>query len=113
MSDTALASIKPPHLRKDLPLLGNDSRARARHRATPLYVGIAVFAIAIAIAGFWPKYFGPFMSGTLETPSIIHVHAAVFIGWLVIFGTQAWLAATGRVALHRKVGDYVLYWGLL
>jgi hypothetical protein len=78
-----------------------------------LYIGIAIFAIATAVAGFWPKYFGPFLGGTLETPSIIHVHAAVFIGWLVLFGVQAWLASTGRIALHRRLGDYALYWGLL
>ena len=84
-----------------------------RVNRAPVYMGIAALTVAIAIAGFWPKYFGPLVGGTLQTLTIIHVHAVVFVGWLVIVGLQAWFAARGRMALHRRFGDYAMYWGVL
>lgn len=86
---------------------------RAFFRRPPLYVGVAALTIAIALAGFWLKYFGPLVAGTLQTLTIIHVHAAVFVGWLAIVGIQAWLAATGRTALHIRVGKFAIWWGVL
>jgi hypothetical protein len=50
-----------------------------------LYVGIAMLALAVAAVGFWPTYFGPLLAGTVDKPAIIHVHAAVDVGWLAIF----------------------------
>ena len=72
-------------------------RAAARRR---LYVGLALLAIAIAAVGFWPSYFGPLLAGGVEKPSFIHLHAAVYVGWLALFLSQATLAATGRTASH-------------
>ena len=94
-----------------LPATGE--RAVRRHSPRPLYIGIALLAIATAIAGFWPKYFGPLLAGALATPAIIHLHAAVFVGWLVIVLIQVYFAATHRLALHRRFGDYAMYWGLI
>jgi hypothetical protein len=86
---------------------------RVRPQRGPVYIAIGALAIITAVAGFWPKYFGPFFAGTLQTIPMIHVHAAVFVGWLLIVVAQAWFAASGRLALHRKVGNYGMYWGLL
>jgi hypothetical protein len=78
-----------------------------------LYVGIAMLAIAVAAVGFWPTYFGPLLAGTVDKPAINHVHAAVYVGWLAIFLTQAALAATGRVASHVKLGRFAIGYGVL
>jgi hypothetical protein len=85
----------------------------ARRRRPPVYVTVAILSVAIALAGFWPKYFGPLLAGTLQTDTMIHIHAVVFLGWLVIVGVQAWFAASGRIALHMRVGHYAMYWGVL
>jgi hypothetical protein len=96
---------------------GDGIRDAAARRPTlrrpPLYIGVALLTVAIAIAGFWPRYFGPLVTGTLETVTIIHVHAVVFVGWLVVVGLQAWFAASGRTALHIRVGNYAIWWGVL
>jgi hypothetical protein len=84
-----------------------------RPARTNPYIAVGLLAIATAFAGFWPKYFGPLFGGTLATPRIIHVHAAVFVGWLVIVLVQAWFAATGRLSWHRRFGEYAMYWGLV
>jgi len=78
-----------------------------------LYVGIAVLAIAIAAVGFWPTYFGPLLAGGVDKPAIIHFHAAVYVGWLAIFLTQVAFAATGRLALHMKLGRFAIGYGVL
>ena len=88
-------------------------RQAAKTRLRPVYLVAAALAIATAIAGFWPKYFGPFFAGSLQAIPVIHLHAAVFIGWLAIFAMQAWFAARGRMTLHRRVGEYAMYWGVL
>lgn len=85
-------------------------RPAARRR---LYVGLALLAIAIAAVGFWPTYFGPLLAGGIDKPSIIHFHAAVYVGWLALFLTQATLAATGRTASHMKLGRFAMGYGAL
>jgi hypothetical protein len=77
------------------------------------YVGLAVLATLIAAVGFWPAYFGPLVAGTADKTLIIHFHAAVYVGWLAIFVTQALLAATGRVASHIKLGRFAIGYGVL
>jgi hypothetical protein len=78
-----------------------------------LYVGLALLAITLALVGFWPSYFGPLFAGSVDKPTIIHFHAAVYVGWLAIFLTQVVLAATGRVALHLKLGRIAIGYGVL
>jgi 4-amino-4-deoxy-L-arabinose transferase-like glycosyltransferase len=85
-------------------------RTRAPRR---LYVGLALLAIAIVVAGFWRTYFGPLLAGAVDKPSIIHVHAVIYVGWLAIFLAQALLAATGRVAAHMKLGRLATGYGVL
>ena len=79
-----------------------------------VYWPIALLSIAIALLGFWPTYFGVLLlSGSVHTLPIIHVHAAVFSGWLVLVLTQAVLAATGHTALHIKIGKFGFVYGVL
>jgi len=85
-------------------------RAAARRR---LYVGLALLAIAIAAVGFWPTYFGPLVAGNVAKTAVIHLHAAVYVGWLALFLTQAALAATGRTASHVKLGRFAIGYGVL
>lgn len=85
-------------------------RTAARRR---LYVGLALLAIAIAGVGFWPTYFGPLVAGTVAKTAVIHLHAAVYVGWLALFLTQAALAATGRVASHIKLGRFAMGYGVV
>lgn len=77
------------------------------------YVPAACVASLIAIIGFWPTYFGPLLAGTLQTTPVIHVHAAVFVGWLLLVIAQAALAALGNRALHIKLGTFGMVYCLL
>jgi len=77
------------------------------------YIGISLLAVLIAAMGFWPTYFGPLLAGAADHPTVIHVHAAIFSGWLALFAAQAVLAAGGQIALHRKVGEVGIWYGVL
>jgi len=56
----------------------------------------------IAVAGFWPSYLGPLFTGAFEHASVIHLHAAVYAGWLALFITQTSLVSGSRAVLHRR-----------
>ena len=77
------------------------------------YIAIALLVAAIALGGFWPKYFSKMAALAPDSPWFIHVHAAVFSGWLAIFFTQSWLAAHGKLKLHRRLGRFFFPYGVL
>jgi hypothetical protein len=79
----------------------------------PFYVGITLLVTVLAFVGFWPTYFGPLFAGTVEKLPVIHVHAAVYVGWLALFIAQAWFAATRRMDLHVKLGNFGIGYGAL
>ncbi|HYE86729.1 MAG TPA: hypothetical protein VEA16_10265, partial [Vicinamibacterales bacterium] len=89
------------------------ARSGAYRRPKFLYIALGCLMAALAIAGFWPSYFGHLPRGTLDQPLVIHFHAVVFTGWLVIVIAQAWLAAAGRVALHRRLGTFLFVYGAI
>jgi hypothetical protein len=79
----------------------------------PFYIGASLLMGLIAVVGFWPTYFGPLVKGTIAQPLLIHIHATVFTGWLVLFLTQAVLAATKQVAWHLRLGKIGIGYGAL
>ena len=77
------------------------------------YIGLSLFATLIAFVGFWPTYFGPLLAGTVDKPPVIHFHAVVYVGWLAVFIAQTVFAATGRFALHVRLGRIGIGYGVL
>ena len=87
---------------------------RAATRTRRVFVPLALLAILMAAVGFWPGYFGPVLAGDeAPRPLLVHVHAVVFVGWLAMFAMQAALAATGRVALHMRLGPWLFAFGVV
>jgi hypothetical protein len=82
-------------------------------RRSPAYLGIAILFAGIVTWGFWRSYFAPLISGTVERPWIVHLHAAVFVGWVLLLVAQAALATAGRVRWHRQVGLAGMAYGAL
>jgi hypothetical protein len=77
------------------------------------YLLLSVLLAVLATIGFWPQYFGPLVTGTVDSLPIIHFHASVYVIWLVLFILQCALVAFGKVALHRQVGRFGLIWGFV
>jgi hypothetical protein len=70
------------------------------------HVRLAAACLAVAVIGFAPTYWLPLVRGTLRVPAILHVHAAVFYGWTLLFLLQTWLAANRKVVRHREFGVF-------
>lgn len=85
----------------------------ARRRDHQFYFGITLFLIATVVVGFWQSYFGSLLSGGVARPLVMHLHGAVFTGWMALLFLQVWLAATGRVSRHRRVGSFGIWYGAL
>lgn len=83
-----------------------------RARAKKFYVGLALGVATIAFVGFWPTYFGPLLAVNADHLPLIHFHAAVYVGWLLIFVAQVFFAARGRIDLHMKLGKFGIGYGV-
>src|SRR5512138_1053020 len=70
----------------------------------PLYVSAAIAAALIMFAGFAPTYYLKSAFGTPDLDAFRHLHGAVMTTWFALFLAQAWLAASGRIRLHRQLG---------
>jgi hypothetical protein len=67
---------------------------------------MAILSSLVIVTGFASKYFPHFST----VPPIIHVHAAVFAGWLAITILQTTLVRIGNTRLHRTLGTiFVVY----
>lgn len=77
------------------------------------YIGLSLLVTAIAFVGFWSTYFGPLLAGTVDKLPVIHVHAAIYVGWLAIFIAQAVFAAARRMDLHVRLGNIGIGYGVL
>lgn len=47
---------------------------------------------------------------SFNAPLIVHLHAVVFMGWLVIILAQAWLGTGGNLVMHRRLGRLAVVW---
>ena len=70
------------------------------------FMGAAV--AIIVFAGFARSYYlSHWLTAPARTPEItplLHIHATVFTSWILLQVVQPALAASGRVAIHRKLG---------
>jgi hypothetical protein len=85
-------------------------RGMRRRRAT-LYIVLPLLMIAMAVAGFWPQYYGRLVTGAaLEGVSLhpmVHLHSTLFLLWLGIIVFQAALVRSGNGRWHRQIGPWL------
>lgn len=75
------------------------------------YGGMAIAMAVLAFSGFAPTYYVQFFSGGARatvsggpfTP-LVHLHGALFTGWVLLFIAQTALVASHRVVVHRRLG---------
>ena len=66
------------------------------------YGSMAVAILVTVFIGFAPTYY--LLDSFAGVTGLVHVHAAVFSAWVLLFLTQTALVAAGRVTLHRRLG---------
>jgi hypothetical protein len=77
------------------------ARSAAERR---LYTVAAIAAGLVVLAGFARTYYLKVAFGTPDLTALKHIHGIVMTAWFTLFAVQVRLVATGRTALHRKVG---------
>lgn len=117
--DTKPASSKDP-VSREASVSGEDVASRTEDDASSsFFIGVALFLMVVAFLGFWPSYFGPLLQGeeiTMRLPTriqpwVIHLHAALFMGWMVTLLVQTLLIARQKTRTHMTLGRYGLALG--
>lgn len=80
-------------------------RAGQRDR---FFLILSLAMIAVIVGGF--SFNLAMGRSSFGLPLIYHVHAFVFMGWILIYLAQNLLIATENVRLHRKLGWIALVW---
>jgi hypothetical protein len=83
----------------------------ARRVRPSIVIPLAFLMAAIAVAGFWRTYFHALFTGQSRAEWLVHGHAVIFMGWIGLVALQAYLAITGRTALHVKIGKFGMAYG--
>src|SRR5579859_3620682 len=89
-----------------LPLYTSAARDRK------FYIGMAIVMLLTALVGFSRTYFLGLISGHATTitgrvpNATVHLHALLFMSWLVLFIVQTNLIATHHVKVHPKLGYF-------
>ncbi len=68
------------------------------------FLYMAISFLVIAVVGFSTTFFIPLARGNFSAPPVIHIHAALVFGWLLLLILQILLIQKRNVALHRKLG---------
>jgi uncharacterized membrane protein YozB (DUF420 family) len=71
--------------------------------AFPGFVALIWFVI---LMGFVPDVIHKFRKQGFNYPLAVHIHAAVYVSWLVLLTVQTALIGRGRVAAHRGLGIF-------
>lgn len=73
-----------------------------------IYVGMTLLFLAITLAGFIPdsldKMAAVARGERPPFPWVLHAHAVLMASFLALLLAQSWLGATGRTALHQRLG---------
>ena len=74
------------------------------------FLGAAIAMTLVIFAGFSTQL--AMGRSTFYSPPLVHAHAIVFMGWVVIYLLQNVLVATNRIGLHRRLGWVAAGWML-
>ena len=74
-----------------------------RHDRAFFLAFVAMAWVAI-VMGFGPELHGQIKGRATFPPLIVHVHAVIFTGWMILFTAQIWLIRSRRADIHRKLG---------
>jgi len=89
-----------------------ESRGKLRPQRW-FYSSLSILAALIVAGGFWNTYWKGAFDGSIQKSWVVDLHAAVFVGWIVLFIAQATLIFRGRTDVHRKVGKFGILYGFV
>lgn len=82
--------------------------APSGRRDDGFFLGGAIAMTVVIFAGFSLQL--AMGRSSFAAPPLVHAHAIVFMGWVVIYLLQNAFVATDRMALHRRLGWLAAVW---
>lgn len=88
----------------------NTARSNLNPPLPFFYMGMSLFFMILVFIGFGPSYFMPLLSGqeastiTVEMSWIVHVHAIIYLAWMVLLILQTILISKDKTEAHMKLG---------
>lgn len=80
----------------------------AYNREARFYFVLACGMALVLVGGF--SFHLAMGRSSFAAPAIIHAHAVLFMGWLGFYVLQNYLAASGEMGLHRRLGWVAVPW---
>jgi hypothetical protein len=84
--------------------LASQSTNLLRRKSGLFYVWMSAACLAVAFVGFLPTYWLQLPRSTFIGPPLLHLHAILFFGWILLLLSQTVLAARGQLKHHRAWG---------
>jgi len=82
-------------------------------RARWIYLALVLLLMVMVGLGFGP-YYRDLAMGQAKAHWLIHVHAAIYSGWLLLLLWQVLLVRRGHTKAHRRLGRFgIAYGGLV
>ena len=75
------------------------------------FMGASLAMAFVVVAGFSVQH--AMGRSSFAAPVLLHAHAIVFMGWIMLYVIQNSLAVTGRLSLHRRLGWIGAVWIVL
>ena len=86
-----------------------EPKARGRIRAPSFALSLILAMCFFVFGGFGMHSALPALRGDFPpAPPIVHLHAVLFVSWMLLLVVQAGLVNAGKVTLHRSLG----MWGI-
>ncbi|MGZ3258135.1 MAG: hypothetical protein ACXWIO_02985, partial [Croceibacterium sp.] len=83
--------------------------AAARRFRPSFFFWMTLAMCVFVFGGFGMHSFLPALRGNFPpAPPIVHLHAVVFVSWMILLVTQSALVGAGNIKLHRSLG----MWGI-
>ena len=77
---------------------------------TKFFAVTAVIMAVLNVAAF--SFFAAAGISSFNAALYVHIHAVLFMGWVLLFVAQAILGAAGSVSIHRKLGWIAVGWAV-
>jgi hypothetical protein len=85
-----------------------DRPLASRSGSEGFFLGASVTMTLVIVAGFSNQL--AMGRSSFYSPPLVHVHAIMFMGWVMIYLLQNIFVATDRMALHRRLGWVAAGW---
>lgn len=84
------------------------STPRQSAAADNFFRTLAILMALVIVAGFLTQYLAG--RSSFASRLLVHAHGLAFMAWVGLFVTQAWLATTGSMTMHRRLGWFGAGW---